>query len=234
MTEVLNPTPHWHSYDRRLKARDDDDDDGPPKLGGKKLSGKKTLAITNYGEDSDTSMPDLQDVSDSDESDADWSNSDIDDDIDDDDDDGDSESESGYDTDQEDETREMLREAMDAVTAINWHELADKDAELDPFTDADRKGNSFLKLLGSLRGIVQRITASIDCEFFCIGRMFSKDSKLKTATGSKLPSKASMSKANTKSAEKTSGEPLFVRHFHRMSNLYGFSQSPSGLHRCDH
>ncbi|KAJ3891066.1 hypothetical protein GG344DRAFT_77269 [Lentinula edodes] len=175
LSEVLNATPQWHAYGLLLGRGDDDDEDndGPLKLSGKI---KKPLAIT-YGGESDDSMPSLQEVSDSDDSD-DWSENESEDD-DDDDDDG-SDDESGYDTDQEDTVRDLLREAMDAVTAVNWQEPPVANDELDPFNAEDSKRNSFLKLLGSLRG-----------------RMFSKDSKLKTAAAPKSATKPTVNASAT-------------------------------------
>lgn len=143
----MNPTPQWHAYGLLLGRGDDDneDNDGPPKLSGKI---KKPLAIT-YGGESDDSMPSLQEVSDSDD---DWSENDSEDD----DDDEGSDDESGYDTDQEDTLGDLFREAMDVVTAVNWQEPPVANDELDPFNAEDSKRNSFLKLLGSLRGERER------------------------------------------------------------------------------
>ncbi|KAF8829046.1 hypothetical protein HHX47_DHR3000898 [Lentinula edodes] len=76
--------------------------------------------------------------------------------------------------------RDLLREAMDAVTAVNWQEPPVANDELDPFNAEDSKRNSFLKLLGSLRG-----------------RMFSKDSKLKTAAAPKSATKPTVNASAT-------------------------------------
>jgi hypothetical protein len=119
--------------------------------GGKK-TGKKMLAIANGpADDSDGSMPELQSVSDSDES-EDESDSD---DGDSESDDGDNDSDDGYDTDEEDELREMMREAMNA--AMENPDFFDPKADPKDFESfnkvaEERKGNPFLKLLGSLRG----------------------------------------------------------------------------------
>ncbi|KAJ4483176.1 hypothetical protein J3R30DRAFT_3697951 [Lentinula aciculospora] len=179
LTEVLSPTPHWHSY-RLVRRGGDDDDDGPPKSSDKT---RKPLAIT-YSEGSDDSMPFLEEVSDSDtDSDNDWSdNAEHEDD-------GDSsDDENGYDTDQEITVGDMLREAMDVVTAVNWQEPPDKNDERDPFAAEDRKGNPFLKLLGSLRG-----------------RMFTKSSKLKTAIASENPLTIKPATSGSASADRSKG-----------------------------
>jgi hypothetical protein len=124
---------------------DDEDDDradanGPPRLSGGKS--KKPLAITN-GDDTDDTMPELQDVSDS--SDEEFSDSEDDSESEEEDDD-----ESGYNTDEEDELREQLKEATNLASE---YENADLPEGVDPFgQEEDRKGNPFLKLLGSLRG----------------------------------------------------------------------------------
>lgn len=127
------------------------DSDGPPALAkGVRNKKKKPLAITSGGNDSDDSMPELQSVSNSsDEADSD-EDSDSDDDS---DDDGEDSDDSGYDTEQEDEMREMLREAMDTAHEADWLHSTNVPAEMDPFLQEDRKGNPFLKLLGSLRGM---------------------------------------------------------------------------------
>lgn len=107
---------------------------------------KAILAITN-GDDTDEGMPDLQDVSDSSDDDFDAH-----DDTDEEgfvEPDGDLDDESGYDTDQEDEMREMIKEAMNAAVEDDW--VNDPTSE-NQFTQDDSKGNPFLKLLGSLRG----------------------------------------------------------------------------------
>ena len=110
---------------------------------------RKPLAITNGADyEGSDSMPELQSVSNSSDDD------DLENDSSDDDDgegEGDSDA-SDYDEEAEDEIREMLREAMDAAHEADWFE-SNVSPELDPFAQEDRKGNPFLKLLGSLRGI---------------------------------------------------------------------------------
>lgn len=118
---------------------------------------KKVLQISNrpaHQDDSDGSMPGLQSVSNSSDDDDDSDeDSDSDDDLDFDDDDDDEESdESEYDEEQEDELRDMLREAMDAAHEADWFHNTEVPVEIDPLEDV-RKGNPFLKLLGSLRGM---------------------------------------------------------------------------------
>jgi hypothetical protein len=92
-------------------------------------------------------MPALQSISNS--SEEDYSSEEESDD----EEDWESESE-GYDEEQEDMLREMLREAMDAAHEVDWFEAAKKaeQDELDPLKSAERKGNPFMNLLGSLRG----------------------------------------------------------------------------------
>lgn len=135
---MVNRTPQWHSF--YLEEL------GSSSFSGKK-STKKTLAITN-GDDSDGSMPELQSVSNSSDTDSD-SDSDSDSDMEYDDDDA----ESGYNTEEEDELRELLREAMDAAVENDLFQSTNVPPEIDPFSEEDRKGNPFLKLLGSLRGM---------------------------------------------------------------------------------
>lgn len=152
----MDRAPQWHSvYIHPLAENSDEDSDGPPgrlpvaRRGGK----KKRLAITSGAADtdSDDSMPALQSVSDSSASD------DSEDDSEDDDDDDASNdgSDDGYDTDEEDELREMLKEAMNA--AMENPDFFDPKADPKDFQAfnklaEERKGNPFLKLLGSLRG----------------------------------------------------------------------------------
>jgi len=138
VAEVLKPTPQWHHFIINRRGADSDDE-----ANGTTTGTKKMLAIKNEESDSDDSMPPLQDVSDSD--DSDWYSNDDDDDGA--DSGGEGTDSSGYDTDEEDEIREMLREAMDAAHEPDW-----PYAEGAPDDDV-RKGNPFLKLLGSLRGM---------------------------------------------------------------------------------
>jgi hypothetical protein len=145
-------TPQWHSlYMPGLGAGSDDDSDPVPQP---KTRGKKPLAITNdsHGDDTDGSMPGLQSVSNSseEEMDQDDGSDDAGDDHGDDYDDALSD-ESGYDTEEEDELRDKLREAMDIAHEAAFFDSSGAAAEVDLFAE-ERKGNPFLKLLGSLRG----------------------------------------------------------------------------------
>ena len=117
---------------------------------GKKPNQKNgRLAITD-GNDSDT-MPSLESVSDSSEEGSD-SDSYHDEVVDDDADDHDS---AGYDTEEEDMMREFLREAMDEISS--YPGFFDPTQTLNEQLAEERKGNPFLKLLGSLRGITKEI-----------------------------------------------------------------------------
>jgi len=163
LDEALHRTPQWSAiYVPYLAGYDSEsDNEGSSSLvkskGGKRRSPpkrppKKMLAITDgrVDDESDDSMPSLQSLSDSDESEDDM----LDLDNFDDDDDSDDETESGYDTDEEEQYRTMLREAMDTAMAIP--EFFDAKTEIPEFEAMaeERKGNPFLKLLGSLRGWV--------------------------------------------------------------------------------
>ncbi|KAG1731502.1 uncharacterized protein EDB91DRAFT_1058741 [Suillus paluster] len=177
LDEALRRTPQWSAFYVPHLAGHDSDSEGdslgmiPVKSkGGKKgpkRPSKKMLAITDGREDddSDGSMPELQSVSDSsDESDDDMLDSDQN--FGDEDDDSDEyETESEYDSDEDEQYRNMLREAMDTAMAIP--EFFDAKTEVPEFEAMaeERKGNPFLKLLGSLRG-----------------RMFSSSAKLSSAT----------------------------------------------------
>jgi hypothetical protein len=135
-----------------IAENSDYDSDSPPALtkGVRNKKLKKPLAITSGGNDSDDSMPELQSVSNS----SDEANTEDDSDSEDDHDEGEDDSDdSGYDTEEEDEMREMLREAMDTAHEADWLHSTNAPPEIDPFLQEDRKGNPFLKLLGSLRGM---------------------------------------------------------------------------------
>ena len=141
LEDALNAPPQWHAYFVDPSVIPEEEDD-VLNLGNKM---KKTLQLTAGGEDSDDSMPELQSVSNSSDEESDDESTDSEAD------ESDWESDDGYDTDQEDYLREMLREAMDAANEAE----ADLGVPgVDPLAqDEDfRKGNPFLKLLGSLRG----------------------------------------------------------------------------------
>lgn len=156
-------TPQWCSYYMPdLDEDSDSDSDGPPDLSSASRKGdrkgRKLLAITNgTAEDSDGSMPELQSVSNSSEEGSEDSESGSGDD-------GEDDDESGYDTEQEDELRDLLREAMDTAVEADFFDSSNVSPEINPFAE-ERKGNPFLKLLGSLRGVF------ITLESFWINQM---------------------------------------------------------------
>ena len=131
--------------------KDFDDEDGPPAFApvSSRRKGLRRLAITSGdGSGSADSMPGLQSVSNTDDDDGDDDESDDDEDVNCDVDDPDS----CYDAENEDEIREMVDEAK----FIARFDAGDNiPSEIDPFLQEDRKGNPFLKLLGSLRGSSQ-------------------------------------------------------------------------------
>jgi hypothetical protein len=132
----------------KMNAADSDSDsDNLPALTPFSKRKKKPFTITNgLATDSDGSMPGLQSVSNSSDESESVDDSDFDGDEDEDSDD------SEYDEEQEDEMRDWLREAMDTAHEADWLHSANVPAEIDPFLQDDRKGNPFLRLLGSLRG----------------------------------------------------------------------------------
>ena len=90
-------------------------------------------------------MPGLQSVSNSSEEDSD-------DDIGSGSDDGGEDSDgSGYNTEEEDELRDLLREAMDIAHESAFFDPTNSSPDPDAYAE-ERKSNPFLKLLGSLRG----------------------------------------------------------------------------------
>lgn len=155
LQDCLDYAPQWTSYFMPGLRRDLEDEDNPPALAPVSSRNKisRRLAITNGdGEGSADSMPGLQSVS----------NTSDDDDDDDDDDENEYEDgnrdvdeypDSEYDTDEEDELREMVKEAIFIAREGDFFDSGDNiPPEIDPFLQEDRKGNPFLKLLGSLRG----------------------------------------------------------------------------------
>ncbi|KAG2015712.1 hypothetical protein CC2G_008956 [Coprinopsis cinerea AmutBmut pab1-1] len=150
LDESLTFKPQWSSYWFEKLAEDSDEEDedinGLPRAKGQK---KKLLALKGPDDDdSADSMPALQSVSNSSDDDD---YSEIDSDEEDDDDDYET-GESDYDTDEEDEIRELIREAMEAGHEVDWFDSTPADPELDPLKADEKKGNPFLKALGSLRG----------------------------------------------------------------------------------
>ncbi|KAF8973070.1 hypothetical protein BDZ97DRAFT_1779193 [Flammula alnicola] len=165
LEDAFNYEPQWSAFSMP-KIDEDSDGERPAGRALVKKNNKqaKLLAIANGGsDDSDGSMPGLQSVSNSDDEDEE----DEDTESEEEEEDGESDDdESGYNTEEEDEIRDMIREAMDAAHEADWFDSGHNvPKEIDPFAAEDRKGNPFLKLLGSLRG-----------------RMFSASPKLKTAT----------------------------------------------------
>lgn len=149
LDDVLHRSPQWHSYYIPSAGGDSDSDSPLALVQSSKTKGnsqRKRLAITS-GRDPYDSMPELQSVSNSSGED---SNSDSDSDSDEDDE---SDDESGYDTEREDELRDLRREAMDIVSEIPgfFDPKSQIGKEFDAFQE-ERKGNPFLKILGSLRG----------------------------------------------------------------------------------
>jgi hypothetical protein len=161
LEEAFNYAPQWSAY--AMPGIDEESDSDAPwkKNALVKRSNKKSRLAIGNGSDSDSSMPGLQSVS----------NTSDDDDDDDDDDDSevgsDDESDDDqvdYNTEEEDDNRDMLREAMDMAHEADWISGTDLSSEIDPFLQEDRKGNPFLKLLGSLRGKFYCIVVSTSIE----------------------------------------------------------------------
>ena len=138
--------------------KDLDDEEGSPAFApvSSRRKGSRLAITSGDGADSADSMPDLQSVSNTDEED---------DDDDDDDDEYDhhmnenfdvDDPDSSYDAENEDEIREMVDEAKFFAREGDFFDTGDDiPLEIDPFLHEDRKGNPFLKLLGSLRGSCQ-------------------------------------------------------------------------------
>jgi len=148
LTDALDPAPQWHAlYAPGLQDLPEHDSDGPPALSSDYQKPSKRLAIANHPAIDSDELPELQAVSNSsDESEAEYDSYESDSE-------GPDSGESGYDTDQEDEWRDMHREAMDIATEADWLHSVKMEGGIDPFDQDDRKGNPFLKLLGSLRGM---------------------------------------------------------------------------------
>lgn len=98
-------------------------------------------------------MPELQSVSGS-EDDPFFNEDDSDEDDDSDEEDSEEEEDDGYNTEEEDDIRELLREAMDAAHESDWASGQKLAKDLDPLEQEAKQGNPFMKLLGSLRGMV--------------------------------------------------------------------------------
>lgn len=123
------------------------------KKGAPKAGSKKPLAITS-GYDSSGSMPSLQTVSDSSDEDIDFEDDEGDSDEEEESDDDDEE----YDEEFEDHIREWIRDAMDIAQADP--DFNDPRSAANVFEDmsAEKKDNPFLKLLGSLRGMLSQLS----------------------------------------------------------------------------
>ena len=139
-------TPQWHSiYISGLHA---DSDEDLPKLSISRAK-KHTLAITDgKADDSDdayASLPELLNASDSSADHVIDSDSESDEDPE--DLDG-----SGYNTEDEDELRDLLREAMDIAHESGFLDPTNSTPDPGAYGE-ERKSNPFLKLLGSLRGM---------------------------------------------------------------------------------
>lgn len=136
-------TPQWHSiHVPGLHVASDED---LPNLSTSRTK-KKPLAITD-GNDSTSSIPALLSASNTSSTTSDL---DIDSDSERDEDLEDSEG-SGYDTEEEDELRDLFREAMDVAHESGFLDTTDPSPGSDAYAK-ERKSNPFLKLLGSLRG----------------------------------------------------------------------------------
>ncbi|KAI0339768.1 hypothetical protein BDW22DRAFT_1360779 [Trametopsis cervina] len=207
LDDIKYRKPSWHA--KRLLGGNagngdydsDSDSDAPPKTAtnGKKKSSrgakKPPLVIPSSGYDSHASMPSLMTVT---ETSGEESEDDDDDDDENDDESDESDDEDEmYDEDEEDHLREMIREAMDMAQADPDFNFPRREAAFFKEAAEDKKGNSFIKLLGSLRG-----------------RMFNGNPNLKTSsrkeprqpyTGPKPPASAytpAQPKPNVKPATK--------------------------------
>ena len=152
VADIRRIKPSWHGP---AKSRPGDDDDTIIRPAARAKSGKnRPMEITN-GDDSDNgSMPSLQTVSDSSEEDEYADDDDLDGD-----DESDGDSDEDYDTDEEDELRDLMREAMDtAVASSDFYNIKGPAPDFDALAE-ERKGNPFLKLLGSLRGAFTHISS---------------------------------------------------------------------------
>ena len=133
--------------------KDFDDEEGPPAFApvSRRKKGSRLAITIGDGADSADSMPGLQSVSNTDDEDDDEDEDDDDDDEEDEDDYEDNDRDVSYDAEIEDEIREMVDEAK----FIARYAGDNIPSDIDPFLQEDRKGNPFLKLLGSLRGSSQ-------------------------------------------------------------------------------
>jgi hypothetical protein len=141
---------------------DDEYDQKGGRLRGKAAKKKKPLAIADFAaQDSDYGdMPDLQTVSNS--SDDYNSNDDTGSGVDYLDDD-ESDDESGYDTEEEEGIKLMMREAMDYAVEKDLLNAAAAEVPSETTKAEDGQANPFLNLLTSLRGLHASFSANKCC-----------------------------------------------------------------------
>ncbi|PFH53859.1 hypothetical protein AMATHDRAFT_1081 [Amanita thiersii Skay4041] len=151
LSDEFNVSPQWSGFHKS--------DSADEAVGRRSKAANMRLTLfDDISDDSHGSMPSLQTVSGSSEE-SEFYESDSDLELE------ESSDQDSYNTDEEEELRTMLREAMDYAHATGFLNPAHGDPESKPPPqDEGRAGNPFLSLLGSLRG-----------------RMFSSNPKLKTA-----------------------------------------------------
>ncbi|KAI0696691.1 hypothetical protein BC835DRAFT_1271539 [Cytidiella melzeri] len=172
LDDVNYRKPSWHARKTQGKSETADGDDYDSDEGtalvpyGSKIKSKpkKPFLIASSGYESNQSMPSLQTISDSSEEPEEVSEDEGSDDGDDSDEESGEEDEN-YDEDEEDHLREMLREAMDMAAADPDFYNPRREAAYFKEAAEEKRDNSFIKLLGSLRG-----------------RMFTANPSLKTST----------------------------------------------------
>lgn len=146
-------TPQWHPFD--VPVNSDDEEQHPKAIKKQGKQRRKLLALKDHT-DSDTngSIPELLSVSDSSEDVTDDNSTYGGDEKDTEDDHSEAEDsdDSGYNTDQEDELRGMWRDAMDIAHEADFFNSTNITDQSPNLFAEERKGNPFLKLLGSLRG----------------------------------------------------------------------------------
>ncbi|KAG6860761.1 hypothetical protein C0995_007793 [Termitomyces sp. Mi166 len=176
LTAEFNVTPQWHAF-YMPNLVDSDSEYGskpsPAGLKGKKNPPKRLAITSGPADDSDDSMPELQSVSNS----SDEIDSDSSEESDEEDDEGSDSDETGYDTEEEDELREMLREAMDTAHEADWLHSAQvgQAAEIDPFEQNDRKALGFFA-----RHVIRTFINYCQKFMMHLGRLFSSSPKLRS------------------------------------------------------
>lgn len=182
-------TPQFHGY--YIPRADEESEKVPGAFPSRSV--RQLPGINAAPEGSDDEMPELQSVSESSsEEDAGWaSERDSDDDHWDEDD---------WDTEDEEGMNEYYREMM--KVGMEHPDFLDPRVpipEFDKYSE-ERKGNPFLKLLGSLRGALNPPDRGFLCAHsLSAGRMFSSNATLKT-TGRTAP------------RDKTNGRTLLSQH----------------------